>query len=272
MLEGNTIGFVGGGNMAEALISGIVRGGATNPQDVYVAEKHPQRAAYLVQTYGIRSCSLAELADAASIVVIAVKPQVVDEVLGDLAGRLGDDDLIVTVAAGVPTSRFEAVFPDTPVVRVMPNTPALVSEGMSVIAAGANASRHHLGFARAILATTGKVLELDEAKLDAVTAVSGTGPAYFFYLAEALVDAAERVGLSREDAATLVVQTAVGAAAMLRDSGRDAVQLREQVTSPGGTTAAGIGVLEERGARELFTAMVTAARDRSVELGGGPKP
>lgn len=267
MLDGNIVGFVGGGNMAEALIGGIVEGGAVSADEVLVTEKHPARAAYLKERYGVTPLPIDELSRRADIVVIAVKPQVVDEVLSELDGRLGPDNLIISIAAGVPTARFERAFPGTPVVRVMPNTPALVGEGMSVVAAGSAARAHHLGFARAILATAGKVVELDEGKLDAVTAVSGTGPAYFFYLVEALVDAAESVGLDREVATRLVVQTAVGAASMLRDSGKDASALRAAVTSPGGTTAAGIAVLDDRGARELFTAMVTAARDRSVELG-----
>lgn len=267
MLDGNTVGFIGGGNMAEALIAGLLDGGALTPESVLVTEKHPERSDYLQQRYGVRAVPIDELAARSDIVVIAVKPQVVDEVLEALAGSLNGDDLLISIAAGVPTSRFERAFPDTPVVRVMPNTPALVGEGMSVISAGSAARAHHLGYARAILATAGKVVELDEDKLDAVTAVSGTGPAYFFYLVEALIDAAESVGLDREVASRLIVQTAMGAATMLRDSGKDAVALRQAVTSPGGTTAAGIAVLEDRGARDVFSAMVTAARDRSVELG-----
>lgn len=267
MLDGNTLGFIGGGNMAEALIAGIIGGGAVSPGSILVAEKHPEREAYLQAQYGVSTVGIEELATRADIVVIAVKPQVVDEVLDQLAGRMNEEDLIISVAAGVPTARFERRFPRTPVVRVMPNTPALVGQGMSVIARGSMATAHHLAYARAILATAGKVVELDEDKLDAVTAVSGSGPAYFFYLVEALVDAAETLGLDRETATTLVVQTAYGAATMLRDSGKAPNELRTAVTSPGGTTAAGVEVLEARGARELFTAMVTAARDRSAELG-----
>jgi pyrroline-5-carboxylate reductase len=255
--------------MAEALIAGILGGGAVTPESVLVTEKHPERAEYLRERYGVTTLTAEQLAERADIIVFAVKPQVIDEVLADLAGRLHDEVLLVSVAAGIPTSRFERDFPALPVVRVMPNTPALVGEGMSVIAAGTTAKHHHLGYARAILATAGKVLELSEDLMDAVTAVSGTGPAYFFYLTEALVDAAVEVGLDRDVAARLVVQTAVGAATMLRDSGREPVELRRAVTSPGGTTAAGIGVLEERGTREIVAAAVRAARDRSAELGSG---
>lgn len=267
MLDGNTLGFIGGGNMAEALIAGIIRGGAVGAQTILVAEKHPERRSYLSAEYGVSTVDIEELATRADIVVVAVKPQVVDEVLDALAGRMKEEDLIISVAAGVPTSRFERRFPRTPVVRVMPNTPALVGQGMSVIAAGTTATAHHLAYARAILATAGKVVELAEDQLDAVTAVSGSGPAYFFYLVEAMVDAAERLGLPREVATTLVVQTAYGAATMLRDSGKSPAELRRGVTSPGGTTAAALEVLEQRDARELFATMVTAARDRSAELG-----
>lgn len=269
MLDGNTLGFIGGGNMAEALIGGIIAGGAVDPQTVLVAETHPERVAYLTERYGITAVPLAELATRADIIVVAVKPQVVDEVLQQLEGRINPDDLIISVAAGVPTARFERYLPSTPVVRVMPNTPALVGEGMSVISPGSAASAHHLAYARAILATAGKVIELAEDKLDAVTAVSGSGPAYFFYLVEALVDAAEGLGLDRDTATTLIVQTAYGAASMMRQGAQQPAELRAAVTSPGGTTAAGIAALENAGARELFAAMVTAARDRSAELGSG---
>lgn len=267
MLDGNTLGFIGGGSMAEALIAGIVGGGAVSASSILVAEKHPERAAYLQAQYGVSMVGIEDLAARADIVVVAVKPQVVDEILDVLAGRMNEEDLVISIAAGVPTSRFEKRFPHTPVVRVMPNTPALVGQGMSVIAPGRTATAHHLAYARAILATAGKVVELDEHQLDAVTAISGSGPAYFFYLVEALVDAAEKLGLDRETATTLVVQTAYGAATMLRDSGKAPHELRTDVTSPGGTTAAAVQLLEERGARELFAAMVTAARDRSAELG-----
>lgn len=267
MLDGNTLGFIGGGNMAEALIAGIIGGGSVSPELILVAETHPDRAAYLHTRYGVTTVGIEDLATRADIVVVAVKPQVVDEVLDQLAGRLNAEHLIVSIAAGVPAARFEKRFPQTPVVRVMPNTPALVGEGMSVIAPGKAVSAHHLAYARAILATAGKVVELGEDKLDAVTAISGSGPAYFFYLVEAMIDAAESLGVDRETATTLVVQTAYGAATMLRDSGQAADELRTAVTSPGGTTAAGLDVLESRGARELFAAMLTAARDRSAQLG-----
>lgn len=267
MLEGKTIGFVGGGNMAEALISGIVGGGAVSASKVLVAEPNDDRAAQLQQRYGIRPVAGRELAAQCEILVIAVKPQVVDAVLDELEGQVAPGTLLVSVAAGIPSARFERSLPGVPVVRVMPNTPALVGQGMSVISPGSAATAQHVAQAGEILATTGRVVELDEASMDAVTAISGSGPAYFFYLVEALVDGAQQLGLDRETATSLVVQTATGAAAMLRQPGADAAALRTAVTSPGGTTAAAIDVLEGGGARELFARAALAARDRSAQLG-----
>ncbi|WP_106848611.1 pyrroline-5-carboxylate reductase [Blastococcus sp. Marseille-P5729] len=269
MLETSTIGFIGGGNMAEALLAGIVEDGAVPAGSVLVVEPDADRAAALADRYGISPASIDELAARADIIVVAVKPQVVDEVLEELRGGVTARSLVLSVAAGVPTSRFEAALPGVPVVRAMPNTPALLGAGMSVISAGAAADATHLEAARAILAPTGKVLALDESQLDAVTAVSGSGPAYFFYLAEALIDAAQGIGLDHDVAAELVVQTAFGAASMLRESGKDAAALRAAVTSPGGTTEAGLAVLYERDANTLIADVVRAARDRSAELGRG---
>lgn len=263
----NVVGFVGGGKMAEALISGLLRDTAIDTAQVVVCEIHPERAQYLRETYAIRSCDFGEIAERADIIVIAVKPQVVPDVIASLAPHITARHMVISIAAGVPTSTFEATFDRSPVVRVMPNTPALVGQGVAVVAPGAKADQEHLDIAKRILATTGVVLQLPEDQLDAVTAVSGTGPAYFFLLAELLIDAATSVGLDRQTARDLVVQTAIGAAVMLRDSGDDAAALRAAVTSPGGTTAAAVDVLHGRGIDEIVTAAVTAARDRSIELG-----
>ena len=263
----NVVGFVGGGKMAEALIAGLLRDTSIDTAQVVVCETHPERAQYLRENYGIRSCDFEDLADRADIIVIAVKPQVVSEVVESLAPHITARHMIVSVAAGVPTSTYEATFTDTPVVRVMPNTPALVGQGVAVVAPGSKADQEHLDIAKRILAPTGVVLQLPEEQLDAVTAVSGTGPAYFFMLAELIIDAAVSLGIDAKVARDLVVQTAVGAAVMLRDSGDDAAQLRAAVTSPGGTTAAAIGVLEESGLRDIVSSAVRAAHDRSVALG-----
>jgi pyrroline-5-carboxylate reductase len=235
---------------------------------VVVCERSPERAAELSARHGVDAVDLAGAAARAGLLLVAVKPQDIDGLLGALAPHVGPDHLVVSVAAGIPTARIEAALPaGTPVVRVMPNTPALVDEGMSVLAAGAHAGEEHLDAAEALLAAVGRVRRLPEGQLDAVTALSGSGPAYFFYLVEAMVDAGILLGLPRAVAADLIVQTALGAAVMLRDSGEHPVQLREAVTSPGGTTIAAIRELERHGVRAALIAAIEAAHDRSVELG-----
>jgi pyrroline-5-carboxylate reductase len=260
------VAVVGGGKMGEALLAGLVR--RLGAAEVVVCERSPERAAELTTRYGVQVLGMAEAAARSRVLVLAVKPQDVDTVLAALAGSVDGGHLLVSVAAGVPTARIEAALPaGVPVVRVMPNTPALVGEGMSVVSAGAHAGEEHLDEAEALLAAVGAVRRVPEVQQDAVTALSGSGPAYFFYVVEVLVDAGVELGLSRTLATDLVVQTAVGAAAMLRDSGEHPVQLREAVTSPGGTTAAAIRELERGGVRAALAAAAEAAHARSLELG-----
>jgi pyrroline-5-carboxylate reductase len=260
------LAIIGGGKIGEALLAGLLRRGTTGP--VVVCERSPERAAELSARHGVDAVDLAGAAARAGLLLVAVKPQDIDGLLGALAPHVGPDHLVVSVAAGIPTARIEAALPaGTPVVRVMPNTPALVDEGMSVLAAGAHAGEEHLDAAEALLAAVGRVRRLPEGQLDAVTALSGSGPAYFFYLVEAMVDAGILLGLPRTVAADLIVQTALGAAVMLRDSGEHPVQLREAVTSPGGTTIAAIRELERHGVRAALIAAIEAAHYRSVELG-----
>jgi pyrroline-5-carboxylate reductase len=261
------VAVVGGGKMGEALLAGLVR--RRGAADVVVCERSEERAAELTARYGVQVLGLAEAAARSRMLLLAVKPQDVDTVLGALAGSVDDGHLLVSVAAGVPTARIEAALPaGVPVVRVMPNTPALVGEGMIVVSAGAHAGEEHLDEAEELLAAVGAVRRVPEAQQDAVTALSGSGPAYFFYVVEALVDAGVLLGLPRTLATDLVVQTAVGAAVMLRDSAEHPVQLREAVTSPGGTTAAAIRELERHGVRAALAAAAEAAHARSLELGG----
>jgi len=260
------LAIIGGGKIGEALLSGLVRRGG--PDGILVCERHPERAAELAERYGVPAVGLEEAATRARVLLLAVKPQDI----GSLLGRLGDvvdpGHLVVSVAAGVPTTTIEAALSDgVPVVRVMPNTPALVDEGMSVLSAGAHADEAHLDEAETLLAAVGRVRRVPEGQQDAVTALSGSGPAYFFYLVEAMIDAGILLGLQRELAADLIVQTALGAAVMLRDSGEHPVQLREAVTSPGGTTIAAIRELERHGVRAALIAAIEAAHARSVELG-----
>ena len=263
----DSLAIFGGGKIGEALVSGLLRGERTI-DDLVVCERHADRAAYLSETYGVRSLSTVDAAAAAQVLLIAVKPQDIASLLEDLAPRVGAHHLIVSVAAGIPTARIERALPaGTPVVRVMPNTPALVDQAMSAISPGTHAEERHLAAAETILASVGKVVRVPEVHQDAVTALSGSGPAYFFFLVEAMIDAGILLGLPRAVAADLIVQTALGAATMLRDSGEHPVQLREAVTSPGGTTIAAIRELERHGVRHALIAAIEAARDRSAQLG-----
>jgi pyrroline-5-carboxylate reductase len=263
------LAVIGGGKMGEALIAGLVR--RRGAAGIVVCERSEERAAELTARHGVQVVGIAEAAARAEVLLLAVKPQDVDAVLGLLAASVDEGHLVVSVVAGVPTSRIEAALPPgVPVVRVMPNTPALVDEGMSVLSAGAHAREEHLDRAEGLLAAVGQVRRVPEAQQDAVTALSGSGPAYFFYAVEALVEAGVLLGLSRALATDLVVQTALGSAVMLRDSGEHPVQLREAVTSPGGTTIAGIRELERHGVRAAFIAAAEAACARSRELGAPP--
>jgi len=261
------LAIIGGGKIGEALLSGLIR--RSGREGLVICERSPERAAQLQERHGVPAVDLAEGAARARTLLIAVKPQDIGTLLAGLAGHVDPGrHLVVSVAAGVPTATIEAALPaGTPVVRVMPNTPALVDEGMSVLAAGAHAGESHLDEAEALLASVGRVRRVPEGQLDAVTALSGSGPAYFFYLVEAMIDAGILLGLPRALAADLIVQTALGAAVMLRDSGEHPVQLREAVTSPGGTTIAAIRELERHGVRAALIAAIEAAHARSVELG-----
>ncbi len=261
------IAILGGGKIGEALLSGLLRGGRA-PADVLVTERYPERAAYLRETYGIDTVPAAEAAGRAATVIVATKPQDVAPALAEIAPVVTAGHLVISVAAGVTCATLEDGLADgVPVVRAMPNTPALVGEGMTAVAAGTHATDEHLGAAEDLLAAVGRVVRVPESQLDAVTALSGSGPAYLFYVVEALVDAGVLLGLPRALATELVVQTAAGAATMLRESGERPVALREAVTSPGGTTAAALRELEARGVRAALGAAAEAAAARSRELG-----
>ncbi|MGY1825402.1 MULTISPECIES: pyrroline-5-carboxylate reductase [unclassified Blastococcus] len=260
------LAIIGGGKIGEALLSGLVR--RAGADGLLVVERSAGRAAELTGRYGVPAVGLADAAARARVLLLAVKPQDIETLLGLVAQHVDTGHLVVSVAAGVPTARIEAALPPgVPVVRVMPNTPALVDEGMSVLSAGAHAGEEHLDEAEALLAAVGQVRRVPESQQDAVTALSGSGPAYFFYLVEAMVDAGILLGLPRALAADLIVQTALGAAVMMRDSGEHPVQLREAVSSPGGTTIAAIRELEKHGVRAALMAAIEAAHARSVELG-----
>ncbi|MEV7117988.1 pyrroline-5-carboxylate reductase [Kitasatospora griseola] len=268
---GQKIAFLGTGKIGEALLSGLLRAGA-DPADVMVTARRPERATELADRYGVATVTNAEAAKLADTLILAVKPQDMGTLLDELAEHVAADKLIVSAAAGIPTAWFEdRLAPGTPVVRVMPNTPVLVDEGMSVISGGSHATEAHLERTEAIFRSVGKALRVPENQQDAATALSGSGPAYFYFLVEAMIDAGILLGLPRQVAHELIVQSAIGASVMLRDSGEHPVKLREAVTSPAGTTIAAIRELENHGVRAALLGALEAARDRSRELATGGK-
>ena len=263
------IAVLGAGKMGEALTSGLVRAG-TSPGEVVAAVRRPERAAQLRDSYGIKVLSAAQAAQAADTLLICVKPQDMAALLAEIAPAVTAGQLVISVAAGIPTAFIERALPGgVPVVRVMSNTPVLVDEAMSVISAGAYAGEAHLRRAEELLRPVGQVLRIPESQQDAATALSGSGPAYVYFLVEAMVDAGILLGIPRSTALDMVKQVVFGAATMLRDSGEHPVILREAVTSPAGTTASAMRELERHGVRAAFLAALEAARDRGRELGGG---
>jgi pyrroline-5-carboxylate reductase len=253
--------------MGEALAAGLLRAG-WEPAEISLAVRREERRRELVDRTG---CGVAldpvEALAGKEVAVVAVKPRDVPRLLEQIRDGYETDQVILSLAAGVPTRLYEAALGDAPIVRAMPNTPALVDEGITGLAAGRFAGPEALARAERVLSAVGQVIEMEESLLDAVTAVSGTGPAYAFLLAEALTEAAIREGLPRQIAERLVHQTIKGAGALLVETGLSPFELRAQVTSPGGTTAAAVHVLEERGFRALVEDAVRAAGDRSRELG-----
>jgi pyrroline-5-carboxylate reductase len=265
------VAVLGTGKIGEALVSGMLRAGKS-PADVLVTARRAERAAELRERYGVEAVSNTEAAKAADTLILTVKPQDMATLLDELAPHVPADTLVISGAAGIPTAWFEArLAAGTPVVRVMTNTPVLVDEAMSAISAGSHAAEGHLLRTEEIFKPVGKTVRVPEAQQDAVTALSGSGPAYFYYLVEAMTDAGILLGLPRAVAHDLIVQAAVGASVMLRDSGEHPVTLREAVTSPAGTTISAIRELENHGVRAALLAALEAARDRSRELASGGK-
>jgi pyrroline-5-carboxylate reductase len=257
--------------MGEALVSGLIRSGGRSADEIVVTTRRDERAREFTERYGVSATvSNPEAVGRAEVLVLMVKPQDMEALLQQISEAVGPGHLIVSFAAGIRTSFVEKhLAKDVPVVRVMSNVAVLVDEAMSVVAPGAHAEDKHLAIAEELLGYVGKVLRLKETHLDAITATSGSGPAYFFLLAEAMIEACILLGLSRDVATELIVQTMLGSAKMLRDTGKHPVELREMVTSPGGTTIAAIRVLEETGVRAAFLNAIDAARHRSAELAQG---
>lgn len=273
MLKGKGIAFVGAGNMAEALIKGLIGSGKVDPPDVVASGRRFEKVSRLAQRYGIRAAqdNNACIAEA-SIVVLSVKPQVMAGVLAGIAAHLPEQALVISVAAGITTAMIEGYLREgVHVIRAMPNTAAMVGRSATAIAAGSHASSQDLEVAREIFDAVGRTVVVDEVHLDAVTGLSGSGPAYIFMIIEALADAGVKVGLSREIALELAAQTLMGSAHMLLETGEHPGRLKDQVTSPGGTAIAGLHTLEAGGLRTTLINAVEAATRRARELGDTKK-
>lgn len=259
------IALIGAGAMGEALLTGWLASGHP-AADLTIVEPVKSRSDELQAKHGVRAVEVAD-AGGSDVIVLAVKPHQIDGVLGQLTGVLNAQALVISIAVGTPISQLEAGLPDgTAVVRVMPNTPALVGEGMAGIAGGTSASDDHVATVQRLMDAVGKSVVVSESRLDALTAVSGSGPAYLFYVAEAMIEAGVHQGLTRQEATELATQTFVGSAKMLAESGRSATVLREQVTSPAGTTAAALRVLDDHGVRAAFLAAMEACVERAQEM------
>ena len=262
------LAILGGGRIGEALVAGLLSSGWITRERLVVTARSASRVSTLSERHGVAATTdNAAAVDGASLVVIAVKPQDIDVLLAEVGKLLTPQQTVLSVAAAIPTAYIEArIAAGVPVVRAMPNAPSVVHEGMAGISAGRHASNEQLALAEETLAHLGRVVRVPEAALDAVTAVSGSGPAYFALLAEAMIEAGILLGLQREIATTLVVQTMFGTAKQLRDQGMHPVELRESVTSPGGTTIAAILELERAGVRAAFLNAIQAAMARATEL------
>jgi pyrroline-5-carboxylate reductase len=263
------IAVIGGGVMGETLLSSFLRYVVPAPE-IVVAEKRAERAEELRASYGVDIADPADAVRGAHVVVLVVKPQDMATVLDEVGAAIDPGSLVVSIAAGIRTATIEAaVRPGVNVVRAMPNTPARVDRGVTGVSPGSSCSSEALAQAEAMLGAVGVVVSVPESLQDAVTAVSGSGPAYVFYLAEAMTEAAVDLGLDPATAQQMVTHTILGAATLLESSEESAERLRHMVTSPGGTTAAAISTLDELGVRAGVVSAVTAARDRSRELSGG---
>jgi len=260
------LAILGAGVMGETVLSGLLRAG-WSPDQIVATDRRPERQTELTERYGIKMLDNVDAAADADTVILVVKPQDMYDLLAEIAGVLHSDALVVSLAAGVDTAAIESELgPQVAVVRVMPNTPAQVDEGMAAISPGTSANQEHLDRVTRILSATGRVVTVPERYQDAVTAISGSGPAYLFFVVEAMIEAGVHLGLPRDTATELVVQTMLGSAKLLRETGEHPTVLRERVTSPGGTTAAAVRSLEDHKVRAAFLNAIEAARDRSRDL------
>jgi pyrroline-5-carboxylate reductase len=262
------LGFIGVGNMGEALVKGLLASGASKPSQIWVSARRKERVAELCKAHGVNGGTNAEVADACDVLVLGVKPQILDQVLRGIADKVTHEKLIISVAAGVPIAAIERrLHIAARIVRSMPNTPATVGAGATAIALGEHATDADLAVARALFDSVGITVQLEESQLDAATGLSGSGPAYIFLIIEALSDAGVKVGLSRSAAMQLAAQTVLGSAKLLIESKEHPGMLKDKVTSPGGTAIAGLHTLEAGGLRNVLMNAVETATRRARELG-----
>jgi len=268
MPTNRTIAFLGAGNMAEAMIRGLLRGSHFAPEQITASGPREERMTELRERFGIRTTTDNREAVAADIVVLSIKPQILSRVLAEVGGAIRPDALVISIAAGVPISAIESrLSSGARVIRAMPNTPALVDAAATAIAGGEHASESDMEDARKIFDSIGITVTLDESLLDAVTGLSGSGPAYVFLILEALSDAGVKVGLSRRTSQLLAAQTLLGSAKLLLETNEHPGKLKDMVTSPGGTAITGLHTLENGGVRTTLINAVEAATKRSKELG-----
>jgi pyrroline-5-carboxylate reductase len=263
-------GLIGGGVMGEALLSRLIAQKLYSPDEVLVSDPVPQRRDFLAQQYGVLvTDDNRAVAAATEVLLLAIKPQVFDVVVANLGARLGVESgqVVISILAGVPLSQLESAFPEQPVIRAMPNTPATVGAGITAIAKGSHTTAQHLEQARTIFQAVGEVVDVSETLMDAVTGLSGSGPAYVAIMIEALADGGVAAGLPRAIASSLALQTVLGTSQLLQASGMHPAELKDRVTSPGGTTIAGVSVLERSGFRSALIEAVVAAYKRSQQLG-----
>jgi pyrroline-5-carboxylate reductase len=271
-LKGKRVGLIGGGNMGEALIRGLLGAGLVPAELMAATDVRAERTAQLTKQFGIVAhADNARLVREADVVILAVKPQIMASVLGEIAAAVTPRHLLISIAAGVSTATIRAALgKDARIIRVMPNTPALVLQGAAAIARGKGLGPDDLATAETIFGAVGRAVVLDEELMDAVTGLSGSGPAYVAIVVEALADGGVKMGLDRTTATTLATQTVLGAAQLLAETGMHPASLKDMVSSPGGTTIAGISALEEGGLRATLMRAVERATVRSRELGRGP--
>ena len=262
-------GFIGSGNMATALIKGIINSGLYSPDMINAHDSDPEKLKSIYETYAIEGLpSNGELVKSCNIIILAVKPQVMNAVLEEIRNEVKNDHVVISIAAGIKIATIQSYLgKNVPVVRVMPNTPALIQRGVSALAAGNGVTQEQMNIALEILRAVGIAFTVDEAMMDAVTAISGSGPGFVFKIMECFVEAAEKQGFDKNTATKMVTQTFLGASMLAESSDHSLSDLRKMVTSPGGTTEAGLKFLDNNRLCELIDGTIDVAKERSIELG-----